>query len=244
MMRALPAIELRALSRTYRAGPIEVGAIVDVSLEVRRGEAVAITGPSGSGKTTLLNLIAGLDLPTSGSVTVLSEPMSTASDRQRTALRARLMGLVFQEPHLLPGLSALDNVIAVRLPWEPRRALEPRARALLASLGLADRVDFPPRRLSGGERQRVALARALLGSPPLLLADEPTGNLDADRTTEFMEYLDRLKEETDLTIVLVTHDPAVAAVADRVLHLDRGRFGGEERLDQRPPSEVHVLEAD
>jgi ABC-type lipoprotein export system ATPase subunit len=244
MMRVLSAVELRAVSRVYPEGPVEVDALVDVNLKVHRGEAVAIMGPSGSGKTTLLNVIAGLDLPTSGSVTVMNEPMSTASDRQRTALRARFMGLVFQEPHLLPGLSAVDNVMAARLPWEPRRALEPRARALLASLGLADRADFPPSRLSGGERQRVALARALLGSPPLLLADEPTGNLDVDRTSEFMDYLDRLKEQNDLTIVLATHDPVVAAAAARVLHLDRGRLHGEQRLDQRPPTEIHVLEAD
>jgi ABC-type lipoprotein export system ATPase subunit len=154
------------------------------------------------------------------------------------------MGLVFQEPHLLPGLSALDNIIVARLPWASRRTLEPRARVLLASLGMTDRADFPPARLSGGERQRVALARALLGSPPLLLADEPTGNLDVDRTAEFMEYLDHLSDESDLTIILATHDPAVAAVADRVLHLVRGRLDSEERLDQGPPGEVHILEAE
>ena len=243
-MGVLLAVELKALSRVYRAGPVDVEALVDIDLQVRLGEAVAITGPSGSGKTTLLNLIAGLDLPTSGAAIVLGEPMSTGSDSARTALRARLIGLVFQGPHLLPGLSALDNVIAARLPWESRRKLEPQARALLASLGLADRLDFPPARLSGGERQRVALARALVGSPPLLLADEPTGNLDVDRTADFMEHLDRLREESGLTIVLATHDPAVAAAADRVLYLARGRLKSDDRLDQRPPSEVHALEAD
>ncbi len=243
-MRLLPAIELQALSRVYQVGPTEVAALLDVTLEVQQGQAVAITGPSGSGKTTLLNLIAGLDLPTHGTVKVLGEAMDAASDRERTALRARLMGLVFQEPFLLPGLSALDNVIAARLPWESRRSLEPRARTLLASLGLADRTDFPPARLSGGERQRVSLARAMVGAPALLLADEPTGNLDADRTTEFMAYLDQLREESDLTVVVATHDPAVAAAADRVLHLVSGRLTSDERLDEGLPGVVNVLDAE
>lgn len=243
-MQVAPVIELCGVGKIYRAGSAEVVALADVSLDVLRGEIVAVTGPSGSGKTTLLNLIAGLDTPSWGTVTVFGEQVSGKSDRERTALRARLIGLVFQEPHLLPGLTALDNVIAARLPFESRRALEPRARALLETVGLSDRMGSPPARLSAGERQRVALARALLGSAPLLVADEPTGNLDADRTEEFSELLDRLRREQGVTVIVATHDPVVAAVADRAVRLSRGRLDGEDHLDRGVPPEVHALEAE
>ena len=139
----------------------EVHALEGVSLSVSPAETVAITGPSGSGKTTLLNLIAGLDRPTSGTVTVLGQNLSSLKERELTAFRARSLGIVFQDPHLLPGLTALENVIAARLPWARRRVLEPDARKLLAAVGLGSRDEPPPARLSGGERQRVGIARAL-----------------------------------------------------------------------------------
>lgn len=219
-----PAIRLIGSSRYYRSADSEIAAVVDASLCIRRGESVALMGPSGSGKTTLLNLIAGLDKASEGRVYVLGRSLPELSEASLTAFRADNLGLVFQEPHLLAGLSALENVIVARLPWEPRSILEPRARDLLESLGLGDRMDFPPGRLSGGEVQRVGIARALLVNPPLLVADEPTGNLDAAATQEVLGILRRLKEELSLTLVVATHDQEVAAAMDRVIRIAGGRL--------------------
>jgi ABC-type lipoprotein export system ATPase subunit len=227
--RADPAVALTRVTRAFQSGGDEVFALADVSLTVAVGETVAITGPSGSGKTTLLNLIAGLDRPTSGTVTVLGQDLTSLKERDLTAFRARSLGLVFQDPHLLPGLTALENVIAARLPWARRRVLEPEARKLLKAVGLGSRMNHPPARLSGGERQRVGIARALLGQPRLLLADEPTGNLDAGSTEELLSLLDELRSDLGLTLVVVTHDPAVAAIAHRVVGLSGGRVV-EDRL--------------
>ena len=221
--RADPAVALTRVTRAFQSGGDEVVALADVSLMVALGDTVAISGPSGSGKTTLLNLIAGLDRPTSGTVTVLSHDLTSLKERDLTAFRARSLGLVFQDPHLLPGLTALENVIAARLPWARRRVLEPEARKLLKAVGLGSRMNHPPARLSGGERQRVGIARALLGQPRLLLADEPTGNLDAGSTEELLSLLDELRSDLGLTLVVVTHDPAVAAIAHRVVRLSGGR---------------------
>ena len=162
-VRADPAVALTRVTRAFQSGGDEVVALAEVSLTVAVDETVAITGPSGSGKTTLLNLIAGLDRPTSGTVTVLGQDLTSLKERDLTAFRARSLGLVFQDPHLLPGLTALENVIAARLPWARRRVLEPEARRLLKAVGLGSRMNHPPARLSGGERQRVGIARALLG---------------------------------------------------------------------------------
>jgi putative ABC transport system ATP-binding protein len=203
---------------------------------------MALTGPSGSGKSTLLNLVAGLDRPSSGGITVLGQRLTGLRERDLTAFRARSLGLVFQEPHLLPGLSALDNVVVARLPWQRRSELEPEARKLLAAVGLGGRVGFPPARLSGGERQRVAIARALLGQPSLLLADEPTGNLDAGTTEEILALLEELRQELGLTLVIATHDPAVAAMADRVVRLVSGRVDAASSLRADAPVDVHELQ--
>jgi putative ABC transport system ATP-binding protein len=219
-----------------------VRAVAEVSLTVAVGETVALTGPSGSGKTTLLNLIAGLDRPTSGTVTVLGQDLTSLKERQLTAFRARSLGLVFQDPHLLPGLTALENVIAARLPWAKRRVLEPEARKLLKAVGLAARMNHPPARLSGGERQRVGIARALLGQPRLLLADEPTGNLDAGSTEELLSLVDDLRSELRLTLVVATHDPAVAAIAHRVILLSGGRVIEDRQQPSAERIEVKELE--
>jgi putative ABC transport system ATP-binding protein len=233
------AVMVSAVTRTFQSGGEEVRALEGVSLSVLPAETVAITGPSGSGKTTLLNLIAGLDRPTSGTVTVLGQDLSSLKERELTAFRARSLGIVFQDPHLLPGLTALENVIAARLPWERRRVLEPDARKLLVAVGLGSRMNHPPARLSGGERQRVGIARALLGQPRLLLADEPTGNLDIGSTEELIALLDELRNDLKLTLVISTHDPAVAAIAHRVIRLRGGRVVEErsqrvaERIDAR-----------
>lgn len=219
-----PAVRLLGSGRFYRSAESEVAAVVDATLSIRRGESVAIMGPSGSGKTTLLNLIAGLDRASAGTVCVLGRSLTELSEAELTAFRADNLGLVFQEPHLLAGLSALENVIVARLPWEPRAVLEPRARDLLEGLGLGDRMNFPPGRLSGGEVQRVGIARALLVSPSLLVADEPTGNLDAAATQEVLGILRRLKDELGLTLVVATHDQEVADAMDRVIRIAGGRL--------------------
>lgn len=217
-------------------------AVAEVSLTVAVGETVALTGPSGSGKTTLLNLIAGLDRPTSGTVTVLGHELTALRERDLTRFRARSLGLVFQDPHLLPGLTALENVIAARLPWARRRVLEPDARKLLKAVGLVSRMNHPPARLSGGERQRVGIARALLGQPRLLLADEPTGNLDAGSTEDLLSLLDELRSELGLTLVVATHDPAVAAIAHRVILLSGGRVVEDRPQPSAARIEVRELE--
>lgn len=240
--RAEPVVMVSAVTRAFQSGGEEVHALEGVSLSVSRAETVAITGPSGSGKTTLLNLIAGLDRPTSGTVTVLGQDLSLLSERELTAFRARSLGIVFQDPHLLPGLTALENVIAARLPWARRRVLEPDARKLLAAVGLGLRMNHPPARLSGGERQRVGIARALLGQPRLLLADEPTGNLDIGSTEELIALLDELRNDLKLTLVISTHDGAVAAIAHRVIRLRGGRVVEERPQGVAERIEVRELE--
>jgi putative ABC transport system ATP-binding protein len=220
---AVPLVEVRNLSRAYAVGTDMVVALHDIDFDVRQMDWVALTGPSGSGKTTLVNLIAGLDRPTTGSIKVRGQELTGLSESQLTSYRAQQLGLVFQDPHLLPGLTATENVVAARLPWARGSDLEPRARALLAQVGLEHRTDFPPARLSGGERQRVAIARALLGEPSLLLADEPTGNLDRDATLSFLDLLSGLRASMGLTLIVATHDPLVAERASRTLVLQDGR---------------------
>jgi predicted ABC-type transport system involved in lysophospholipase L1 biosynthesis ATPase subunit len=223
---AVSVVELRGVSRVFPTDAGPVVAVHDVDLIVQAGEWVAITGPSGSGKTTLLNLIAGLDRASEGSVFVLGQNLNRLSEVELTAHRAQHLSLVFQDPHLLPGLTAIENVVAARLPWGHAVDLEKRARDLLARVGLDHRLDFPPARLSGGERQRVGIARALLGTPQLLLADEPTGNLDHEATFGLLELLTTVQSEMGLTLVVATHDPLVASRAGRVLHLRDGRARG------------------
>jgi len=214
--------QLAHVSRVYPSGGRTVTALDDISLQVSQRETVVVMGPSGSGKTTLLNLIGGLDRATRGDVTTLGLRLNDLSERALTAFRAHGIGLVFQDPHLLPGLSALENVVAARIPWRARRELEREARGLLEAVGLRERMDFPPARLSGGERQRVGIARALLGKPRLLLADEPTGNLDAGTTVDVLELLAQLRADLGLTMIVATHDVTVASRADRVVSLAGG----------------------
>jgi predicted ABC-type transport system involved in lysophospholipase L1 biosynthesis ATPase subunit len=230
----MSVVELRGVSRVYPTDAGPVVAVHDVDLVIRAGEWVAITGPSGSGKTTLLNLIAGLDRASEGSVFVLGENLHRLSEARLTAHRAQHLSLVFQDPHLLPGLTAIENVVAARLPWGHAVDLEKRAKDLLGLVGLDHRLDFPPARMSGGERQRVGIARALLGTPELLLADEPTGNLDRDATVGLLDLLATLQREMGLTLVVATHDPLVASRAGRVLHLTDGRAGGSQPVTDSP----------
>ncbi|HEX9311226.1 MAG TPA: ABC transporter ATP-binding protein [Actinomycetota bacterium] len=233
------AVELREVSRTYTVPTGEVAALRDVTLAVSKGEALAVTGPSGSGKTTLLNLVAGLDRPTSGQVITLGRDLHRLREAQLTAFRARSIGLVFQDPCLLPGLTALENVVVARLPWGSRRTLVEEAGRLLDAVGLSSRRDFPPARLSGGERQRVGIARALVGTPSLLLADEPTGNLDDATTADILALLRELRGRFGFTFVVATHDPAVSGMADRVMRL----VGGSIAATPAPAPSAHNSEA-
>jgi putative ABC transport system ATP-binding protein len=219
-----------------------VSALRDIDLVIYPGEAIAVTGISGSGKTTLLNLIAGLDRPTSGEIRVLAQSLVQLSEGKLTALRAQSIGLVFQDPHLLPGLSAVENVAVARLPWGPRSELMKEARKLLDLLGVGHRLHHPPSRLSAGERQRVGLARALLGQPQILLADEPTGNLDSRTTEGLIALLAELREEMGITLVIATHDPAVAAMAQRVVRLVGGTIESDRSIPVLTAVERQTLE--
>jgi ABC-type lipoprotein export system ATPase subunit len=218
------ALSAQQLVKEYASGESTLVVLNGIDLDVAKGDFLAIRGPSGSGKTTLLNLFASLDTPTSGTVTVLDQRVDTLSERKRTRFRADHIGLVFQESYLIPGLTALENTMLGRLPWEGRKPLEERATKLLERIGLGDRLQHPPSHLSGGERQRVGIARALVGNPEILLADEPTGNLDADSTAELIRLLGELRTELDITVVIATHDEQVAGAADTVIRIEKGNL--------------------
>lgn len=217
-------VDMVSASREHRSGSTRVMALDAVSLAVAAGDGVAVVGSSGAGKTTLLNLIGGLDRPTSGRVTVLGHDLGDLSERRLTRFRATSVGMVFQDSYLLPGLSALENVMAASIRWGNRRDLQVEAAGLLEAVGLSDRMHFPPSRLSGGERQRVGVARAMLGQRPLLVADEPTGNLDAEATSELLDLFDELRATRHVTLVVATHDPLVAERTPRRIHLMSGRL--------------------
>ncbi|HOP17049.1 MAG TPA: ATP-binding cassette domain-containing protein [Gammaproteobacteria bacterium] len=196
-----------------------------IDMQVNAGEAVAILGPSGSGKSTLLGLLAGLDQPSHGRVSLLGNDLGDMDEDARAALRAGRVGFVFQSFQLLPGMTALENV-ALPLQIGRRRSARSQAEALLREVGLGERLSHLPRQLSGGEQQRVALARAFAGDPAILFADEPTGNLDADSGQRIIDLLFGLRDRVGCTLLLVTHDQQLAARCDRVLRLDAGRLVG------------------
>ena len=227
-MTAIPRIELVRLTRRLPSGGRELTILDAVDLAIQPGEFVAVLGPSGSGKSTLLALMAGLDRPTSGEVRVDGVPIQALSEDALALLRRHKIGFVFQSFQLLGNLTAHENVL---LPAELLEMPDPAARAdeLLAAVGLEDRGHHYPSQLSGGEQQRVALARAFSARPPILLADEPTGNLDGATGRRVLELLTELKRREGTTLVLVTHDPAVAALADRLVHLRDGRVEREEQ---------------
>lgn len=219
------AIRAVGLTRTFTIGQTDIHALRGIDLEIACGEFVALIGPSGSGKTTFLNLAGGLDRPTSGELWVDGVELSALNERALTEFRRQRVGFVFQTFYLLPLLTALENV-ALPLMFvgvAERERLE-RARLLLEQIGLERRLDHQPTQLSGGEQQRVAIARALVGRPSILLADEPTGNLDTTTGDEIMALLRRLNHEQGLTLLLVTHDIQAAAFADRVVHLRDGQI--------------------
>jgi putative ABC transport system ATP-binding protein len=218
-----PIISLDRVSRTYQMGHVEVPALTDVSLEVHAGEFLAIVGPSGSGKTTIMNILGCLDRPTAGQYRLDGAPVDDLDDDGLAALRSRRIGFVFQSYNLLPRTSALDNV-ATPLLYQgvSRSKREARAKLALERLGLGDRLRHEPTELSGGQQQRVAVARAIVTEPALILADEPTGNLDSHAGAEVMALLHELND-AGRTIVLITHDTEIAATANRQVHLRDGR---------------------
>jgi putative ABC transport system ATP-binding protein len=223
-----PAIETHDLHMHYGEGRTEVRALDGVDLVIERGEMVAIMGPSGSGKSTLLHIVGALESPTSGTITVAGRHYEGLDDAKLTELRRDHIGFVFQFFNLLPSLTAEENVtLPAVIAKRHDSAIRERARELLGRVRLADRMDHFPSELSGGQQQRVSIARALLLRPELVLADEPTGNLDSRSSREVLEVLRDLNTEEGHTIVMVTHDAAAAATADRVIFLRDGKLAGE-----------------
>jgi putative ABC transport system ATP-binding protein len=220
-----PIIELRGVTKTYREGDTTRAVLVGVDATIRRGELCVLIGRSGSGKSTLLNLIGGIDVPTSGAIVVDGTDLAAASEAARTLFRRHHVGFVFQFFNLIPTLTVEENL---RLPLElngrPRDAARERAASLLAEVGLAGREAAFPEHLSGGEQQRVAVARALVHEPLLVLADEPTGNLDLDTGRQVLELLDRLTRQAGRTMVMATHSAEVMGLADRIFRLQDGRL--------------------
>jgi putative ABC transport system ATP-binding protein len=218
-------IEARELRRHYTMGGETIRALDGVSLRVKEGEAVAILGPSGSGKSTLMHLLGGLERPTSGSVLVDGIDLATLDSAALARYRNEKVGFVFQAFFLQPHLTALENVeLPLKIRGVPRRERREIARARLAEVGLADRLDHRPAELSGGQRQRVSIARALAGSPRFLLANEPTGNLDSRTGAEILDLFLRLRKERGLALLIVTHNPEIVAAVGRAVRLRDGRL--------------------
>src|SRR5947207_681349 len=219
------------LTKEFIRGQVKVTALEDVELAVARKEFVALMGPSGSGKSTLLHLIAGMDKPTNGRLMVLGEEPATMNERSLARWRNHHIGFVFQSFNLIPVLTARENVeLPLKLTTLPRARRKEMGATALKLVGLEDRMDHFPRQLSGGQEQRVAIARAIVTDPDLILADEPTGNLDANSARDVLSLLQKLNKDFGKTIVMVTHDPHCAAAASRLIHLDKGKFVEGEAL--------------
>lgn len=233
------SIVLRGLNKEYRRDEFRVPVLSDLDLSVKEGEYLALMGPSGSGKTTLLNLIAGLDRPTSGSVIVHGQDIGAMSESQITRWRADHVGFIFQLYNLIPVLTAFENVeLPLLLTNLSRRRRRENVMTALRVVGLEGREDHTPRQLSGGQEQRVAIARAIVTDPYLIVADEPTGDLDRQSAGEILDLMEQLNREFRKTIVMVTHDPLAAQRAGRLLHLDKGRLVDD--VVQGSPSRVGV----
>ena len=237
-------IECRSLTRSYPKGDVLITPLHELDLDIERGEFVALMGPSGSGKTTLLNLIAGIDRPTSGTLTIDGREVSSLSRDRLADWRSEYVGYIFQLYNLVPVLTAYENVeLPLLLHRLSRRERHEKTATALQLVGLADRHDHFPRQLSGGQEQRVAIARAIVTDPKIIVADEPTGDLDGESAKSIMDLLSRLNRELGKTLILVTHDPKSAAHAGRVLHLEKGKLvesvsNGRERTSVREPAAV------
>jgi putative ABC transport system ATP-binding protein len=218
-----PLVAIRRLSKFYVRGEQIIPVLVDINLDIAPGDYIALMGPSGSGKSTLLNLIAGIDKPSSGEIRVAGIDIAQLRETELAAWRAAHVGFIFQFYNLMPVLSASDNVeLPLLLTSLSRRERRERVETTLALVGLTDRKDHFPNELSGGQQQRVAIARALISDPTIIVADEPTGDLDRTTAGEILGLLDRLNRELGKTIVMVTHDPKAAGKAHRVAHLEKG----------------------
>ena len=227
-------ITLLSVSKTYHMGQVAVHALREIDLEISAGELLVVRGPSGSGKTTLLNLIGGLDTPSSGKITVGSVDIAGYDEKKLEQYRRMQVGFIFQFFNLLPTLTARENVeFALELVEDDRDKIREKALELLGRVGLDDRADHFPSQLSGGEQQRVAIARALSKDPPILLADEPTGNLDLEMGRKVLKVIQELSQKDGRTVIIVTHNAAIAAMAQRVVHLRDGRIKSIE-VNKRP----------
>ena len=238
-------LDAQGLSRRFGEGEAAVDAVRDLGLEVAAGEIVLVMGPSGSGKTTLLTMLGGLLRPTSGTIAVDGHELTSMSESDLPELRAHNFGFIFQDFNLMPSLSARENVeIALNIAGKHGAAAHRRATELLDRLGLTARMDFLPQQLSGGEKQRVAIARALANEPALILADEPTANLDSHHGREVMRELRRIAKEEGRSVVIVSHDERLKEIADRVLWLEDGRFARQDELVADPVCGMSLERAD
>ena len=223
-MSDAPIISIRDLRKTYHVGEVDVHALRGVDLDVQRGEFVSIVGPSGSGKSTLFHIIGGLTPPTAGSILLDGHDLLDLTDAQRTELRKTTVGFVFQKYNLLPTLTARDNIEIARHIAHKNGPMDPKFGDVLKLLGLTGRLDHKPRALSGGEQQRVAIARAIVNHPAILLADEPTGNLDTENSTTVLGLLRDLNQRLGQTILMITHNPEAAAYGHRTVRMRDGRI--------------------
>jgi putative ABC transport system ATP-binding protein len=227
-MSSQPLIEIQAVTKTYPMGEVTVHALRGLDLTVARGEFIVLLGPSGSGKTTTLNLVGGLDQPSSGRLVVDGDEITSFNETRLTEYRRKKVGFVFQFFNLIPTLTAAENVEFALALTQHEKALHQQALDFLAQVGLEERADHFPSQLSGGEQQRVAIARALANHPPLLLCDEPTGNLDVDTGRQVLQVLRHLNQNENATVVLVTHNTSIAPMANRVVRLHNGMVDREE----------------
>jgi putative ABC transport system ATP-binding protein len=227
-MAAEPIVRVSQLFKHFRRGSEQIDVLMDLNLEVPEGEFLALMGPSGSGKTTLLNLIAGLDSPSQGTIQVGHEIISSMSEAQLARWRTRSVGFIFQFYNLLPVLTAYENVeLPLLLLPLSRKDRRRQVETALGLVGLSDRMSHRPGQLSGGQQQRAGIARAIVTDPTLIVADEPTGDLDSKSAHEILDLMHELKNSLNKTILMVTHDPKAAARAERILHLDKGRLVDE-----------------
>lgn len=221
----MPLVEIHQVTKEYRKGDQKIVPLKDVSLEIEKGDFVSLMGASGSGKSTLLNLVAGIDRPTSGEIRVNGQDIAKLSRTRLAHWRAAHVGYIFQLYNLIPVLSAYENVeLPLLLLPMSRAERRKRAEIALEAVGLSDRADHYPRQLSGGQEQRVGIARAIVADPAIVVADEPTGDLDAETTEQILDLLQRLNKELGTTFLMVTHDPNTAAIARRQLRLEKGRL--------------------
>ena len=229
-------IEVNELTKIYKLGSVEVPALRGVSFKVEQGEVISIMGQSGSGKSTLMNILGCLDLPTSGEYFLDGKSIAGMNENELAAIRNQKIGFVFQQFNLLPRMSVLRNTelplfYSETTDHQSQKQLHERAREILEAVGLGDRIDHRPTELSGGQQQRVAIARAMINQPALILADEPTGNLDSHTGAEIMRLLMRLNTERGLTLIIVTHDPNIAAQTQRIIHLKDGLIESENSYE-------------